>query len=631
MSKKNLLVLIFFNCLVYSAEVKIAYLDTLDVNQVSQRQFAPRKNMSGDGTPMAINDKAFERGIGTLPYSSFLIDCHGTCKNFSAFVGSPKMNKGGTIVFEIYGDEKLLWQSPVLKDGGDAFPVDVNISGVKILELVVTDANDGFFEDRANWADAKFTYTGIAPQALVIEFKPYILTPKAPKSPRINGTRVFGVRPKRPVQYTIAATGERPMTFAVKNLPAGLSVDVNTGIISGSIKTPGEYVVSITASNKLGKGQRDLKIVCGDTICLTPPMGWNSWNCWGRAVDDDKVRKAADAMVSSGLINHGWSYINIDDCWHGSRDSNGKIQSNEKFPDMKALADYVHSKGLKIGLYTDAGIKTCAGYEGSEGHEIDDIMTYAEWGFDYVKIDWCYCEGKDPAETYAQYGDAIRDASRDIVLSICNGGYGESWKWGSGVGGNCWRIHDDVLDTWASLYTIAFLANPIRLSQYAGPGHWNDPDMLVVGKVGWGPSLRSSRLTAEEQYMHISAWAMMAAPLLTGCDMTQLDDFTLNLLTNDEVIAIDQDPLGKPAICIAKDGSTQVWARKLEDGSKAISMFNLAQSPRTVTVRWSDAGLVGKQIIRNVWKQQDIGKYSDKYEVSLPRHGVMLIRIIPTK
>jgi alpha-galactosidase len=630
MFKAFIPVILLFGCVVYSDAVKVTYLDTLDVNMVSQRQYAPLRNKSGDGTPMAINGKAFERGIGTMPYSSFLIDCHGTCKNFSAFVGSPRFNNGGTIVFEVYGDEKLLWQSPVLKDGEDAFEANVDVTGVKILEMVVSDANDGAFSDRANWADAKLTYTGQTPKALIIESKPYILTPKPPKTPRINGAKIFGVRPGRPVLYTIPATGDRPMSFAANNLPAGLAVDSNTGIISGTIKEPGEYVVKLAATNKQGKMQRDLKIVCGDTICLTPPMGWNSWNCWGCSVDENKIRKAADAMVSSGLINHGWSYINIDDCWHGKRNANGKIQSNEKFPNIKALTDYIHSKGLRAGLYTDAGPKTCAGFEGSEGHELDDITTYAQWGFDYVKIDWCYCEGKDPLKTYALYSDAIKQAKRDIVLSLCSGG-SKCYLFGPSINANCWRINDDVLDTWASLYTIAFLSQPIKLTLYAGPGHWNDPDMLVVGKVGWGPNLRQSRLTADEQYMHISAWAMLAAPLLTGNDMTQLDEFTLNLLTNDEVIAIDQDPAGKPASCVAEDDSTQVWARELEDKSKAVCMFNLAQSPRRVGFKWTDLEITGKQTVRNVWKQKDIGKYSDKYDLLLPRHGVILLKLTPSK
>jgi alpha-galactosidase len=621
---------LLLGCAVYGEEVKVAYLDTLDVNLVSQRQYAPLKNRSGDGTAMAINGKPFERGIGTMPYSSFLVDCHGTCRDFKAFVGSPRVGKGGTIVFELWGDEKLIWQSPVIKDGDDAFEVDADVSGMKILEMVVTDANDGAFSDRANWADAKLTYTGEAPKAVVIESKPYILTPKSPNTPRINGTKVLGVRPGRPVLYTIPATGERPMSFAAKNLPAGLAVDANTGMISGTIKQRGEYVVKLGATNNLGKTQRDLKIVCGDTICLTPQMGWNSWNCWGCAVDEGKIRKAADAMVSSGLVNHGWSYINIDDCWHGKRDANGKIQSNEKFPSMKALADYVHSKGLRAGLYTDAGPKTCAGFEGSDGHELEDILTYAEWGFDYVKIDWCFCEGKVPEQTYGLYGEAIKQAGRDIVLSLCNGG-GECWRFAEKINANSWRINDDVLDTWASLYTIAFLSEPIKLAKYNKPGHWNDPDMLVVGRVGWGPNLRKSRLTADEQYMHISAWAMMSAPLLTGCDMTQLDEFTYNLLTNDEVIAIDQDPAAKPAGCIVKNGLTQVWARELEDGSKAVCLFNLAQSPRKAGFAWTDAGLKGKQVVRNVWKQQDIGEYSDSYEITLPRHGVMLVNLTAAK
>jgi hypothetical protein len=358
-------------------------------------------------------------------------------------------------------------------------------------------------------------------------------------------------------------------------------------------------------------------------------MGWNSWNCWAKSVDDQKIRKAAEVMVKSGLADHGWTYINIDDCWHGKRDPNtGEITSNEKFPDMKALADYVHSLGLKIGLYTDCGPKTCAGFEGSEGHEEQDIKTYAKWGFDYVKIDWCYCEKKDAIETYSKFTNAISQADRDIVFSICEWGTAKPWLWGEKVGGNCWRTTGDIVDTWESVSKIGFSQD--QLWQYAKPGHWNDPDMLVVGKVGWGPNLHPTRLVPDEQYTHISLWCLLSSPLLIGCDMNSMDDFTYNLLSNDEVIAVNQDSLGLQAKQIT-NGDTQVWMKDLSDGSKAVGLFSITLMEQNVNFKFADAGISGKLKIRDLWRQKDLGEFQDSFETKVPAHGVVLIKISPVK
>jgi len=460
--------------------------------------------------------------------------------------------------------------------------------------------------------------------------EPYILTPPSAPGPRINNPKVFGVRPGSPFLFTIAATGERPMTFAAEGLPAGLKLDASSGRITGFIDKRGTYQVKLIARNKLGAAEKMLRIEVGDKICLTPPMGWNSWNCWACSVTDGNVRQSAWAMVEKGLINYGWTYINIDDCWHGQRDpKSGEIRPNEKFPDMKALADYVHSLGLKIGLYTDCGPKTCAGYEGSEGHEEQDIMTYAKWGYDYVKIDWCYCEGKDPRATYKLFGDAIKRAPRDIVFSICNWGLEKPWEWGESVGGNLWRTTGDITDTWSSMAGIGF--RQAGLSKYAGPGHWNDPDMLVVGKVGWGPELHPTNLTTDEQYTHISLWCLLAAPLLIGCPIEQIDDFTLGLLTNVEVLEIDQDPLGRQAERIVENDDFQVWARELEDGSQAVGLFNLdAYEHKRIRFDFSALGLgSGPYRVRDLWRQKDLGNFSNYFEAEVAPHGVVLIRIFP--
>jgi alpha-galactosidase len=339
-------------------------------------------------------------------------------------------------------------------------------------------------------------------------------------------------------------------------------------------------------------------------------------------------------MVASGLINHGWTYINIDDCWEAGRDADGMVLSNQKFPDMKALTDYVHSKGLKIGLYSSPGPKTCAGHEGSYKHEELDARRYGEWGFDYLKYDWCSYGGIVPnpdhdglMKPYQIMRAALDKAPRDILFSLCQYGMGNVWEWGAQVGGNCWRTTGDISDTWSSMSGLGF--GQAGHEKFAGPGHWNDPDMLVVGYVGWSAKVRPTRLTPNEQYTHISLWCLLCSPLLIGCDMTKLDDFTLNLLTNDEVLDVSQDPLGHQAARIAKDGSLEIWAKDLEDGSKAVGLFNRGEDTAKATVKWSDLGVSGQQSVRDLWRQQNLGKFADQFHTEVPRHGVVLVKVTP--
>jgi alpha-galactosidase len=460
-----------------------------------------------------------------------------------------------------------------------------------------------------------------------------ILTPPESPQPRINGPSVVGGRPGHPFFYHVPVTGEAPINFAAENLPAGLSLDPASGAITGAAAQAGEYEVIVRAKNARGHARKTLKIVFGDQIALTPPLGWNSWNCFAHAVDDGKIRAAADAMVRSGLINHGWTYINIDDCWEDKRDDNGFIQANEKFPDMKALADYVHSKGLKIGIYSSPGPKTCAGFEASWQHEEKDAQQYATWGFDYLKYDWCsYSQVDDKSlpdrarlmKPYQVMEAALLKQDRDIVFSLCQYGMGNVWEWGALVGGNCWRTTGDINDSWESMSGIGFKQNGHE--KWAGPGHWNDPDMLVVGKVGWG-QLHPTRLTPNEQYTHVSLWCLLSAPLLIGADMSQLDPFTLNLLANDEVLAVDQDAAGQQASRKAVNGQTEVWAKDLADGSKAAGLFNRGEAASEVTVTWADLGLKGKCHVRDLWRQKDAGKFAGSFTASVPRHGVCLVRV----
>ncbi|HEY9174892.1 MAG TPA: NPCBM/NEW2 domain-containing protein [Verrucomicrobiae bacterium] len=648
------------------ASAETVWLDELDIAKTEQQWGAPGKNRSVDGQPLTIAGRVFARGLGTHAESLLGFNLDGHADRFIAFVGvDDEVTQPGSVEFRVVGDGKTLWESGVMKSGQPAKPVEVALKDVRRLLLVVGDAGDGINYDHADWADAKFEFSGAKPIAAEPPKEaPYILTPKPSPKPRINGARVVGCRPGRPFLFTIPATGDRPMTFSAKGLPAGLHLDAATGIITGAVPARGDYVVTLRAKNPRGRAERRLTIRCGDTLALTPPMGWNSWNCFAHAVSAEKVQAAADAMLQSGLVNHGWTYINIDDFWEkhpGSqdptlggpgRDAEGRMVPNPRFPDLKALCDYVHARGLKIGIYSSPGPTTCGGCLGSFDHELLDAQSYAAWGIDYLKYDWCsYNPDQEQRRTrpldcglwtnawkgaefakreslmlpYARMRAALDAVNRDIVYSLCQYGMGNVWEWNARVGGNCCRTTGDIVDSWGSMAGIGFAQ--AGHERFVSPGHWNDPDMLVVGKVGWGPSLHPTRLSPNEQYTHITLWCLLAAPLLIGCDMTQLDDFTLSLLTNDEVIEVNQDPLGRQAARVAKEGPLEVWAKRMEDGSQAVGLFNRGEGPTTVTVRWSDLKLKGSHRVRDLWRQKDLGKFKNEYSTTVPRRGAALVRV----
>jgi alpha-galactosidase len=459
----------------------------------------------------------------------------------------------------------------------------------------------------------------------------------ATAAPSLNSPRITGSTPGRPFLFRIPASGAGPLKFAAKNLAAGLTLDVTTGIITGALTRAGTTPVDVTVTGPKGKATGTITIVGSQhSLALTPPLGWNSWNVWGGAVTDAEVRAAADALVKTGLAAQGYTYVNIDDAWEGPRDANGEITSNEKFPDMKALADYVHGKGLKIGIYSGPGPRTCQQrFAASYQHEMQDAKTWAKWGFDYIKYDWCSYSDIEPKNGNAELPAlqkpylllrAVLDGlDRDFVYSLCQYGWGSVWTWGAEVGGNLWRVTGDITDTWASMSGIGFAQTDHE--QFAGPGHWNDTDMLVVGKLGWGGTLRDTKLTPNEQLVHISLWSLQAAPLIIGADLSQADEFTINLLGNPEVLAVNQDPLGKAAGRTTRNGRTEVWSRPLSDGTRAVGLFNRDLVAQTMTVKWSDLGLAGSQPVRDLWQHKDLGAKSDAFSVVVPRHGVVLVKI----
>lgn len=593
--------------------------------------------------PITLDSVAYQHGLGVTAGGELWIALGGNATRFVSLVGidDARRTGRGSATFEVWTDGEKKWDSGVIKAGEAPKPVSIDLTGAKSMILYVTDAGDGSRDDIADWAGAAIVMKDGA-AAPVATTPPTSAAPNIASSrtaaPRLNYPRITGATPGRPFLFRIPASGEGPLSFAATNLPAGLTLDSKSGIITGALRNAGHTTVHLTVTGPKGRTSGDIVIVGGDhRLALTPPLGWNSWNVWAAAVDDAKVRAAADALVSSGLAAQGYTYVNIDDAWEGPRDANGNITSNEKFPDMKALTDYVHGKGLKIGIYSSPGPRTCQQrFAGSWQHEAQDAKRWADWGFDYIKYDWCsYSEtlpeqrGMPPLDQlqkpYRLMRGILDSLPRDLVFSLCQYGWGDVWTWGNEVGGDLWRVTGDITDTWSSMSGIGFAQTGHE--KYAGPSGWNDTDMLVVGKLGWGRTPRETRLTADEQLTHISLWALQAAPLIIGADLSQADSFTVNLLGNPEVLAVDQDSLGRAAGRTLQNGRTEVWARPLADGTMAVGLFNRDLVPRIVSVKWSDLGRSGAQPVRDLWRHRDLGAKADGLSVEIPRHGVMLVKV----
>ena len=466
----------------------------------------------------------------------------------------------------------------------------------------------------------------------------YILTPAAPAVPRFNTTELYGVRPGSPVIFRFGVSGDKPIKYSAENLPEGLALNPDNGALSGKIDKVGSYTFTVKARNAKGEAAQRFTLRVGSKIALTPPMGWNSWNCWGLSVTQDRVMSSAKALLEKGLADYGYAYINIDDAWEApERNADGTIAVNEKFPDMKGLGDWLHSQGLKFGIYSSPGDRTCGGYLGSLDHEMQDAQTYNSWGIDYLKYDWCGYGRKHATEkdnqTVASYvrpylhmEECLRAQPRDIFYSLCQYGMADVWKWVEAVDANSWRTTGDITDTWESMYDIGFRRNA-PLFPYAQPGHWNDPDMLIVGKVGWSSNLRDSRLTPDEQYTHISLWTLMASNMLIGCDISQMDDFTVGLLCNNEVNAVNQDILGRQAERVVEDGSIHIFKRPLVDGSYAVGIFNVGDEDVNVDMQryLPQMGAQRLTAVRDLWRQKDLSATDLRY--FLPSHGVKYLKV----
>lgn len=653
------------------------WVDSLDLTNAPLRR--PRRFGRGQTTPplpltFKLADTTYAHAVPLLSDGDLTIDLDGGATRFVSMIGiddapppalppgrggaPPPVVQGpppGTVIFGVWIDGTKVFDSGVMHSPDAPRPISIDLTGAKRLVLAVADANDGTAGDNADWAGAAIIMKpgGQAPHVAAREAEPEPQIASIHSSaPQLNYPRITGATPGRPFLFRIPASGDAPLKFAAKHLPDGLTLDSNTGIITGTLKDAGSTVVDVTVRNAKGTATGQITIVGGDhKLALTPPLGWNSWNAWGPLVDDAKVRAAADAIDRSGLAGEGYTYVNIDDAWeagwrtgpngrndgHAGRDPNGEITTNEKFPDMRALTDYIHSKGLKAGIYSGPGPTTCQGLMASYQHEAQDARTWATWGFDYIKYDWCSYDQIEPLKSRAPL-DALQkpyrlmrgvldSLDRDFVFSLCQYGWGNVWEWGAQVGGNLWRVTGDITDTWPSMSSIGF--QQTGHEQYAGPGHWNDTDMLVVGNLGWGrqEGTRPTNLTPNEQMTHISLWALQAAPLIIGADLSKADQWTIDLLGNRDVLAISQDPLGKAAHRVSSDGWTEIWARPLSDGSVAVGLFNRSPETAQMTVQFADIGINTQTTpIDFVWTHSSrLG--GREYTATVPRHGVVLMRL----
>ena len=387
------------------------------------------------------------------------------------------------------------------------------------------------------------------------------------------------------------------------------------------------FLIQIVTVLALGLGFASAQTV---PLAATPPMGWSTWNHFHHDISDALVRAQADAMVTSGMRDAGYVYINIDGGWEGYRDADGVLHPNKNFPNMKALGDYIHSKGLKFGLYTGPGPTTCAGAAASYGHEAQDAKMFASWGVDYLKYDLCSFRvimrresngdlRKSNAIMQAAYEKMHRDllaTGRPIVFSMCQYGWGKVWEWGPQVGGNLWRTSGDISDNYGRMTSIGF--REAGLARYAGPGHWNDPDILEVGNAG---------MTPDEQRTHFSLWAILAAPLIAGNDLTKMSPETKSILLNKEVIAIDQDPLGKQGDRAYATGPLEVWTKPLKGGAVAIALFNRTSEAASMNLELAKIGWHGRAKAHDLWEHRDLGVVNTNYTAIVPAHGVVLLRL----
>jgi hypothetical protein len=667
------------------------WLSALDLSMVQQGWGTPHRDRSVEGNPLSIGGHTYEHGLGTHSMGAFVLDLQGGSRRFVAEVGIDDETKGrGSAEFEVVADGKFVWRSGVMRGGQEAKPVDLNLTGVRQLVLVVDDAGDGFEFDHADWADARFEGVGTPPRAIRLPSPdPVVAMPAPPTRPRFVGPAVVGLHVGTPALFTLAVTGARPMTFAASGLPSGLALNTGTGQVTGNVAEAGEKVVTFYARNAIGTASRKVRVAAGDTVALTPPMGWNSYDSYGDDVTEAEILANAQ-YARQNLQPYGWEYVVVDYRWY---DPNASIAPNDanaqrdatltmdefgrltpaanRFPSaaqgegFRPLADRIHSMGLKFGIHIMRGIprqavkantpiegstytaadaanttNTCGWCPDMFGVETtksagqawyDSLMRlYASWGVDLIKVD-------DMSSPYAT-GEieavraAIEKCGRAIVLSLSPGETPVDQAEHVKAHANMWRISGDFWDDWGALsHQFDLIA---RWNGNGGPGHWPDADMIPLGHLSiHNRSVgadRRTNLTKNEQLTLMTLWALAPSPLMLGMNLPDNDAWTLALLTNEEVLAVNQDEGGTQATRITqpgRSGGAEVWARDLADGSKAVGLFNRMPIPMPVAVSWTEVGLTGNRHVRDLWQHRDLGVHTDRFEASVPPHGAILIRL----
>ncbi len=668
-----------------------ARLASLDLSAVEQGFGKPQIDKSVDMHPLSIAGRHFEHGLGTHSPGDMLIDLNGGATRFTAWVGiDDETNKRGSAEFQIVGDGKLLWSSGVMRGGQEPKRADIDVTGVQQIALIVGDAGDGYEYDHADWADAEFTFTGAAPKAIKLAPSNPTVAPTAePDKPQITVPGIIGIRLNTPVLFTVSAVGQPPIRYAAKGLPRGLNLDAETGQIRGTVTQVGTHTLTVTAKNAMGTDSRKIQLVAGDTVCLTPPLGWNSYDCFGDNVVESEILANA-RYAHDNLLPHGWEYIIVDYRWYDpnaatppnnpnahkdailTMDQYGRLEpAPNRFPSaangkgFKPLADTIHGMGLKFGIHIMRGIprqavKQNVPIEGSAFHAADAAKTasvcpwcpdmygvdtsqpagqawydsilrqYASWGVDYIKVD-------DMSAPYsAGEIEAVRKAidkcGRAIAFSLSPGDTPVEQAKHVQANANLWRISGDFWDEWGAVSHQFDLIS--RWQGNGGPGRWPDADMIPLGHLSVGNRSvgndRTTRLTRDEQLTMMSLWAIAPSPLMLGMNLPDNDAWTLSLLTNDEVLAINQDKAGKQAVRLPQPtgiAGTEIWTRAMADGSHVIGLFNRLRVSMPVHIRWSEIGLAKVKTVRDVWQRKDLPVSADEMETTVGPHGAMLFRI----
>ncbi|HEX8551965.1 MAG TPA: NPCBM/NEW2 domain-containing protein [Abditibacteriaceae bacterium] len=640
------------------------WMETLEVENITQGYGAARAGLSVDGRPLTVQKVVYPHGIGTRARSQAIIDLKGNATRFVTLLSlDDSVGKSGSVVLRLTVDGVVKFDSGVVRGGEAPKVVDVDLRGATRLLLEVQEVENEI-NDTVDLLGAAFYLTPKALKDPILQ--PTILSPRAaalpiwypaPDVPEINGPRLVGVSPGKPFLFRVPATGKAPLQFEATGLPPGLALDSQTGIITGRVAQAGSYKATVRVKNAVGTDSEPLSIEVGEgKMLLTPVLGWNASTIFGELVTAKMVAEQADYMISSGLAARGWNTIVVDDTWQSRREPDGSLGSNRRFGSIKSLAAYVHSLGLKFGLLSGATPLTPSGYAGSDGFEERDAKLYASWGVDMVKYDWGAESGRKEGTTreqvvaaYKKMREALNKTDRDIALHVVNYGFGGP---GAGIGpasgAQLWTTTDALIDTWASLDRATF--NQHNNFGFAKPGAWNDFGQLKIGRFT-PRNPRFSFLTPAQQRLQVTAWVVGQSAMFLSADMGQLDPsgyyrLATPLLMNPEVLAIHQDASGKQAQrVVAPQGPVEldaegkpkprpeppvhVWKRELADGRIAVAFLNRSSNRHPGEVSWADLGITGQKRVRDAWARQDAGQISDKYTAEVPGHGAVLVVIGP--